>query len=118
MRKKYETDLTDEQWEVIKPLFVNMRNRKWDKRCSCIWLRRVVNGAIYSMNLLYLVGVVVDFKFSVPSRHYRSIWQAVAGYLRRSLDALNTRNFLANDFDAFITIILNLNIVIVDEKAS
>ena len=27
MRKKYETDLTDEQWEVIAPLFVNMRNR-------------------------------------------------------------------------------------------
>ena len=33
MREKiYETDLTDEQWEVIEPLFVGMRNRKWDKR--------------------------------------------------------------------------------------
>lgn len=32
MRKKYKTYLTDEQWEVIKPLFVNMRKRKWDKR--------------------------------------------------------------------------------------
>ena len=32
MRKKYETDLTDEQWEVIAPLFVNMRKRKWEKR--------------------------------------------------------------------------------------
>ena len=28
--KKYETDLTDEQWEVIKPLFV--KRRKWEKR--------------------------------------------------------------------------------------
>ena len=28
MRKKYETDLTDEQWEVIAPLFVNMRKRE------------------------------------------------------------------------------------------
>ena len=32
MRKKYETDITDEQWEVIKPLFVNMRKYKWEKR--------------------------------------------------------------------------------------
>ena len=40
MRKKYETDLTDEQWEVIKPLFVNMRKRKWDKR-------ELVNAVLY-----------------------------------------------------------------------
>lgn len=32
MRMGYETDLTDEQWQVIKPLYINMRNRKWDKR--------------------------------------------------------------------------------------
>ena len=30
MREKYETELTDEQWDVIAPLFANMR--KWDKR--------------------------------------------------------------------------------------
>ena len=40
MRKKYETDLTDEQWAVIKPLFVNMRNRKWEKR-------ELVNAVLY-----------------------------------------------------------------------
>lgn len=40
MRKKYETDLTDEQWEVIKPLFVNMRKYKWDKR-------ELVNAVLY-----------------------------------------------------------------------
>ena len=40
MRKKYETDLTDEQWEVIKPLFVNMRKRKWEKR-------ELVNAVLY-----------------------------------------------------------------------
>ena len=32
MRQKYSTDLTDEQWEIIKPLFKGMRNRKWSKR--------------------------------------------------------------------------------------
>ena len=31
MRQKYETDLTDEQWEVIAPLFSNMRKYKWEK---------------------------------------------------------------------------------------
>ena len=40
MRKKYETDITCEQWEVIKPLFVNMRNRKWEKR-------ELVNAVLY-----------------------------------------------------------------------
>ena len=40
MRQKYETDLTDEQWEVIAPLFVNMRNRKWAKR-------ELVNAVLY-----------------------------------------------------------------------
>ena len=43
MREKYETDLTNEQWEVIKPLFVNMRNRKWDKR-------ELVNAVLYLVN--------------------------------------------------------------------
>ena len=41
MRKKYETDLTDEQWAEIEPLFIGMRKRKWEKRelvnRSCIW---------------------------------------------------------------------------------
>ena len=37
MRRKYETDLTDEQWDVIAPLFVNMRKRK----------RELVNAVLY-----------------------------------------------------------------------
>lgn len=40
MREKYETDLTDEQWETISPLFVGMRNRKWSKR-------ELVNAVLY-----------------------------------------------------------------------
>lgn len=40
MRKKYETDLTDEQWEEIAPLFTNMRKRKWEKR-------ELVNAVLY-----------------------------------------------------------------------
>ena len=38
--KKYETDLTDEQWEIIAPLFVNMRKYKWEKR-------ELVNAVLY-----------------------------------------------------------------------
>ena len=40
MREKYETDLTDEQWEVIAPLFSNMRKYKWDKH-------ELVNAVLY-----------------------------------------------------------------------
>ncbi|MBQ6298290.1 MAG: transposase, partial [Selenomonadaceae bacterium] len=39
-RKKYETDITYEQWKVIAPLFVNMRKRKWEKR-------ELVNAVLY-----------------------------------------------------------------------
>lgn len=31
-RKSYPSDLTDNQWDAISHLFVNMRNRDWDKR--------------------------------------------------------------------------------------
>ena len=35
MRKKYETDLTDEQWNAIKDLSKGMRTYKWDiGKCS------------------------------------------------------------------------------------
>ena len=40
MREKYETDLTDEQLEVIAPLFYNLRKYKWDKR-------ELVNAVLY-----------------------------------------------------------------------
>ena len=40
MREKYETDLTDEQWDVIAPLFSNMRKYKWEKR-------ELVNAVLY-----------------------------------------------------------------------
>lgn len=40
MREKYKTDLTDEQWAEIAPLFVGTRNRKWEKR-------ELVNAVLY-----------------------------------------------------------------------
>lgn len=40
MRQKYKTDLTDEQWAEIEPLFVGMRTRKWEKR-------ELVNAVFY-----------------------------------------------------------------------
>ena len=40
MRKKYLTDLTDEQWAEIKPLLIGMRKRKWEKR-------ELINAVLY-----------------------------------------------------------------------
>lgn len=39
-RRRYASDLTDRQWEIIKPHFTGMRNRKWDKR-------ELVNAVLY-----------------------------------------------------------------------
>lgn len=39
-RKSYPSDVTDAQWETIKPHFCGMRNRKWDKR-------ELVNAVLY-----------------------------------------------------------------------
>ena len=39
-RDVYQTDLSEEQWEVIKPLFNNMRTYKWEKR-------ELVNAVLY-----------------------------------------------------------------------
>lgn len=41
-RAKYSTDLTDDQWFVISPLFQNMRNRLWPKR-------ELVNAIFYKV---------------------------------------------------------------------
>ena len=55
--KKYETDLTDEQWEVIAPLFVNMRKRKWDKRelINAVFYRRARLNGLWDKILQHLV---------------------------------------------------------------
>ncbi len=31
-RKGYDTDITDEQWKEIEPLYTGMRRRRWSKR--------------------------------------------------------------------------------------
>ena len=43
-RQGYPTDLTDEQLNVIAPLFSNMRKYKWDKR-------ELVNAVLYLVRL-------------------------------------------------------------------
>lgn len=41
-RAKYSTDLTDDQWFVIAPLFQDMRNRLWPKR-------ELINAVFYKV---------------------------------------------------------------------
>ena len=49
--KKYKTDLTKEQWDVLAPMFVNMRKYNWDKRelpNAVLYLVKTgVSGAIF-----------------------------------------------------------------------
>ena len=74
MRKKYETDLTDEQWNVIKPLFVNMRKRKWEKR-------ELVNAMLY----LVKTGCQWPPVFTVHSFYRRArlsgLWDSILEHL-------------------------------------
>ena len=48
-RQTYPSDLTNAQWEVIKPLYSNMRVYKWSKR-------ELTNA------LLYIVMIFLRFK--------------------------------------------------------
>ena len=67
-RQGYPTDLTDTQWAVIKPLFVGMRNRKWDKR-------ELVNA------VLYLVDNGCKWR-ALP--HDFPNWKTVYSFFRRA----------------------------------
>ena len=81
MPTNYPTDLTDEQWELIKPLFVGMRNRKWSKR-------ELVNAVLYLVKTgcqwRQLPG---DFPpvFTVHSFYRRArisgLWDRILNYL-------------------------------------
>ena len=66
--KGYPTDLTDEQWAEIEPLFVGMRNRKWEKR-------ELVNA------VLYLVDNGCKWR-SLP--HDFPNWKTVYSFFRRA----------------------------------
>ncbi len=52
MRKKYETDLTDEQWAFIAPLFVNMRKREL---INAVLYRRARFSGLWDSILQHLV---------------------------------------------------------------
>ena len=64
----YPTDLTDTQWAVIEPLFVGMRNRKWNKR-------ELVNA------VLYLVDNGCKWR-ALP--HDFPNWKTVYSFFRRA----------------------------------
>lgn len=67
-RKGYPTDLTDEQWAEIKPLFVGMRKRKFEKR-------ELVNA------VLYLVDSGCKWR-QLP--HDFPNWKTVYSFFRRA----------------------------------
>lgn len=67
-RKKYQTDLTDKQWAEIEPLFIGMRNRKWEKR-------ELVNA------VLYLVDSGCKWR-ELP--HDFPNWKTVYSFFRRA----------------------------------
>ena len=50
--KKYETDLTDEQWAFIAPLFVNMRKREL---VNAVLYRRARLNGLWDKILQHLV---------------------------------------------------------------
>ena len=67
-RKAYPTDLTDEQWAVIAPLFKGMREYKYSKR-------ELLNA------VLYLVDNGCKWR-ALP--HEFPAWQTVYSFFRRA----------------------------------
>ena len=43
-RKKYPSDLTDEQWEILRPL---IPSPKWGGRNRSVRIREIINGIFY-----------------------------------------------------------------------
>ena len=67
-RKPYPTDLTDEQWTIIEPLFVKMREYKYSKR-------ELLNAVLY----------LVDngCKWRVLPNDFPA-WQTIYSFFRRA----------------------------------
>ena len=81
MPTNYPSDLTDEQWELIKPLFSGMRNRKWSKR-------ELVNAVLYLVKTgCQWRQLPSDFPpvFTVHSFYRRArlngLWDRILNYL-------------------------------------
>ena len=77
MRKKYSTDLTDEQWEEIKPF--GRRNRKWSKRelldavfylvdSGCKWRQLPHDTCIYCPQFLSSVERTLGQNFATHGK--------------------------------------------------
>jgi putative transposase len=67
-RVSYPTDLTDEQWAILEPLFVGMREYKYSKR-------ELLNA------LLYVVDSGCKWR-QLP--HDFPVWQTVYSFFRRA----------------------------------
>ena len=97
MREKYETDLTDEQWEVIAPLFSNMRKYKWEKR-------ELVNAVLYLVKTgCQWRNLPHDFPpvFTVHSFYRRRYWMSFVGRDPQSEFTRYENGLLGNGFGDF-----------------
>ena len=91
-RKPYDSDLTDEQWEAIEPLFCQLRNFKWPKRELLNALLYVLVNGIKWRNLPH------DFPpwktvYSFYSRAEKSgLWDEILEYLVAITRQIENRN--------------------------
>ena len=93
---KYKTDLTNEQWDVIAPLFSNIRKYKWNKR-------ELVNAVLYLVKTgCQWRNLPHDFPsiFTVHSFYRRArlngLWDKIFEHLVKLTREKNERSKTAN----------------------
>lgn len=91
-RQAYDSDLTDDQWEAIAPLFGHLRNFKWPKR-------ELVNAVLYVLvNGIKWRNLPHDFPpwktvYSFYSRAEKSgLWDEILQFLVEITRQIEDRN--------------------------
>ena len=91
-RQPYDSDLTDNQWEAIEPLFGHLRNFKWPKR-------ELVNALLYVLvNGIKWRNLPHDFPpwktvYSFYSRAEKSgLWDEILQFLVEITRQIEDRN--------------------------